>query len=60
MAKAANKTAPDELLDESEGMSYLSNLPRRVVLIYVPLAIFVFVLLFPFYWMGITAVKPNS
>jgi multiple sugar transport system permease protein len=38
----------------------LSNLPRRVALIYLPLAIFVFVLLFPFYWMAITAVKPNS
>jgi multiple sugar transport system permease protein len=41
-------------------MSYLSYLPRRIVVIYLPLAIFVFVLLFPFYWMAITAVKPNS
>ncbi|WP_274630391.1 carbohydrate ABC transporter permease [Arvimicrobium flavum] len=41
------------------GMGYLQSLPRRVVTIYVPLAIFVFVLLFPFYWMAVTAVKPN-
>jgi multiple sugar transport system permease protein len=52
--------APDGLRDDAEGMSYLSRLPRRIVVIYLPLAIFVFVLLFPFYWMAITAVKPNS
>jgi len=33
---------------------------RRVVTIYIPLAIFVIVLLFPFYWMTITAFKPDS
>ena len=48
------------LTDNVEGMSYLNSLPRRVVLLYIPMAIFVFVLLFPFYWMAITAVKPNS
>jgi len=45
--------------DANEGMGYLQSLPRRVVTIYVPLLLFVFVLLFPFYWMAITAVKPN-
>lgn len=45
--------------DANEGMGYLQSLPRRVVTIYLPLAIFVFVLLFPFYWMAVTAVKPN-
>ena len=43
-----------------EGMEYLSTLPRRVVTIYVPLAVFVVVLLFPFYWMAITSVKSNQ
>ena len=43
-----------------EGMEYLSTLPRRVVTIYVPLAVFVIVLLFPFYWMAITSVKSNQ
>ena len=33
---------------------------RRVVTIYVPLALFVIVLLFPFYWMAITSFKPNA
>ncbi|HWK68991.1 MAG TPA: carbohydrate ABC transporter permease [Rhizobiaceae bacterium] len=42
------------------GMSYLQSLPQRVVTIYIPLVIFVIVLLFPFYWMTITAVKPNE
>jgi multiple sugar transport system permease protein len=33
---------------------------RRVVTIYVPLVVFVIVLLFPFYWMAITSFKPNA
>ncbi|MFI5411388.1 carbohydrate ABC transporter permease [Kaistia sp. UC242_56] len=47
------------LNDDAEGMSYLNRLPRRIVTVYLPLAVFVFVLIFPFYWMAITAVKPN-
>ena len=46
--------------DHSTGMSYLESLPRRAVTVYLPLAVFVIVLLFPFYWMAITAVKPND
>ena len=45
---------------DTQGMGYLSSLPRRVVTLYVPLAVFVFVLLFPFYWMTITAFKPDA
>ncbi len=45
---------------EEEGMSYLSTLPRRVVTIYIPVCIFLIVLLFPFYWMALTSVKPNE
>jgi multiple sugar transport system permease protein len=30
------------------------------VTVYIPLAIFVFILLFPFYWMAITAFKPDE
>ena len=33
---------------------------RRVITLYLPLAIFVFILLFPFYWMSLTAIKPNA
>ena len=36
------------------------RLPRRVVTLYLPLAIFVFVLLFPFYWMTTTTFKPDA
>jgi multiple sugar transport system permease protein len=45
---------------QAQGMSYLESLPRRVVTLYMPLGIFVFVLLFPFYWMATTALKPNA
>jgi multiple sugar transport system permease protein len=41
------------------GMGYLQSVPRRVVTVYLPLLVFVIVLLFPFYWMAITAIKPN-
>ncbi len=37
--------------DDSEGMSYLESLPRRLVTLYLPLFIILVVLLFPFYWM---------
>ena len=33
---------------------------RRVMMIYLPLACFVLILLFPFYWMAITSFKPNA
>lgn len=43
-----------------EGMDYLETLPRRWVTLYVPLGVFLFVLLFPFYWMAMTSFKPNE
>ena len=46
--------------DHSEGMSYLQSVPRRLVTLYLPLSIIVFVLLFPFYWMELTAIKPDE
>jgi len=42
------------------GMSFLVSVPRRVVTVYLPLLVFLFVLLFPFYWMAVTAIKPNA
>jgi multiple sugar transport system permease protein len=44
----------------AEGMDYLERLPRRVVTLYLPLAILLFVLLFPFYWMTTTTFKPDE
>ena len=41
-------------------MSYLDSMPRRWVTTYIPLGVFVFVLLFPFYWMVMTSFKPNA
>jgi multiple sugar transport system permease protein len=41
-------------------MSYLQTLPKRLVTLYLPLSIIVIVLLFPFYWMAITAIKPKE
>ncbi len=46
--------------NDSQGMSFLTSLSRRTVTVYIPLCIFVFVLLFPFYWMAITSFKPDS
>ena len=45
---------------QTQGMGYLESLPRRAVTLYLPLGIFLFVLLFPFYWMATTALKPNA
>jgi len=49
----------EERAGDQGGMGYLERLPRRVVTLYLPLAVFVVVLLFPFYWMAITSLKPN-
>ncbi len=46
--------------EQREGMQFLESLPRRWVTVYVPLILFMFFLLFPFYWMGLTAFKPNA
>ena len=45
---------------DSTGMAYLNTLPRRLVTLYVPLVVFMIVLLFPFYWMAVTTFKPNE
>ena len=45
---------------QPEALYHLESVPRRVVTLYLPLAVFLFVLLFPFYWMGITSFKPNA
>src|SRR5438046_9500576 len=45
---------------DSQGMNYLVSLPRLIVTIYLPLGAFLFVLLFPFYWMAMTTFKPDE
>src|SRR5215212_4257432 len=56
MSTAAAPTA----VTDTTGMGFLETRMRRWVTVYLPLLIFVFVLLFPFYWMGITSFKPNN
>jgi multiple sugar transport system permease protein len=58
LAEAEVGAAPGRVTDVPERLAWDSRL-RRVVTVYIPLAIFLIVLLFPFYWMTITAIKPN-
>src|SRR3954466_13203981 len=57
-ADTARQVADDA--HSTEGMGYLESIPRRVVTLYLPLLVFLFVLLFPFYWMLTTSLKPNA
>ena len=64
-AGALNKRVDSEVqggVTEAEGPQMMSwdSKTRRVVVVYIPLLIFLFVLLFPFYWMGVTTFKPDS
>jgi len=52
-------TATPDTVD-SAGMGFHETRMRRFVTLYLPIAAFLFVLLFPFYWMAITAFKPNA
>ena len=54
-AKTAAATA-----DHTEGMAYLDTVGRSTVTVYLPLLLILIVLLFPFYWMALTAVKPDE
>jgi multiple sugar transport system permease protein len=56
----AETTVDTQKAADSTGMAYLNTLPRRVVTLYVPLFVFMVVLLFPFYWMAVTTFKPND
>ncbi|HQU49459.1 MAG TPA: carbohydrate ABC transporter permease [Casimicrobiaceae bacterium] len=45
---------------DSTGMAYLATRRHRLVTVWLPLSMFLVGLLFPFYWMAITAFKPNE
>ena len=45
---------------ERQGALSWDSVPRRVVTVYVPLVLFIVILLFPFYWMAVTTFKPNN
>ena len=62
---AVNKRVDSEVqggVTEAEGPQLMSwdSKTRRVVVVYIPLVIFLIVLLFPFYWMGVTTFKPDN
>jgi len=46
--------------DHNEGMNYLETRGARLVNLWLPLGLIMVVLIFPFYWMGLTAVKPDQ
>lgn len=61
MTDQASPAARPHLVEkERTGVIDWSSGPRRFITLYLPLSIFVIVLLFPFYWMAITAIKPNG
>jgi hypothetical protein len=61
MTDQASPAPRPHLVDkESTGVIDWSSGPRRFITLYLPLSLFVIVLLFPFYWMAITAIKPNG
>jgi multiple sugar transport system permease protein len=45
---------------DTVGMGFLDTRMRMFATVYLPLIVFLLVLLFPFYWMAITAVKPDA
>lgn len=56
--KAAQPPRPFKPRSEDrEGMGYLETIPQRMVTVWIPLAVFLMVLLFPFWWMGIVTFK---
>jgi multiple sugar transport system permease protein len=59
MSASAEAPQTNAATAQPEAMSWDSK-SRRMVTIYVPLACFLIILLFPFYWMTITAFKPNA
>lgn len=58
----APPAAPVRKVAESQAPEMMSwdSRSRRVVMLYLPLACFVIILLFPFYWMTVTSFKPNA
>lgn len=55
-------TVPDmaRRADRAPSRRYAGIWPRRLVTLYLPLGVLLFVLLFPFYWMVVTTFKPDT
>ena len=48
------------VVPERTGVIQWQSWPRRLLMLWLPLSCFVVVLLFPFYWMAVTALKSNE
>ncbi len=59
MSASAEAPQANAATAQPETMTWDSK-SRRMVTIYLPLICFLIILLFPFYWMTITAFKPNA
>ncbi len=57
---AAKVSNLKEIAADAGGMGYLETRRRKFFVVYLPLLCFLLVLLFPFYWMAITAFKPDN
>lgn len=55
MTDVPAKTEP-----ERQGVINWDSSLRRFVTLYLPLSLFIIILLFPFYWMALTTLKPNE
>ena len=51
------EAAVQPIIASQGGMGYLETARKRLVTVYAPLGVFLFVLLFPFYWMAVTTLK---
>jgi multiple sugar transport system permease protein len=60
MSDAVAETKPSASTTDAPELLSWDSRARRVVVLYVPLICFVIILLFPFYWMVMTAFKPNA
>src|SRR5262245_10898316 len=60
MSDAVAETKPPATTTDAPELLSWDSRARRVVVLYVPLLCFVIILLFPFYWMAMTAFKPNA
>jgi multiple sugar transport system permease protein len=59
--KSENQSAVVTPRARSEsGMDFLVTRQRRFFTVYLPLTVFTFILLFPFYWMTVTTFKSND
>ncbi|MBE0613027.1 MAG: carbohydrate ABC transporter permease [Burkholderiales bacterium] len=60
MSKKPVVQSVEEKVYSEGGMDFLLTRQRKFVTVYLPLAVFTFILLFPFYWMTITTFKSND